>query len=266
MHEKPYIIWTLRRTGGTSFGTLLEKLSSHTSIQHEPFNPDRIYGSISKDWEASYNAERLNKSLSAALDSRPNIKHCFDVVSIPLNAALLKATVEGGYHHILLCRFTEIDRLFSLAIANMTGSWGPSEAKRIFKEVRNGDRILPALRIKESINDMTDCHLRTIWLENALLLSSAPHTKLYFEELFDNPSLGTSKIKTLLAELGHSADRIELLSTEIDRILKSAGQETREMAKFVPNYESWLAALEGTKTLLPPLGLANSLHINSEVK
>ena len=42
--KRPFIIWTLRRTGGTI-------LAAHIGVKHhEPFNKDRIFGDVSKAW------------------------------------------------------------------------------------------------------------------------------------------------------------------------------------------------------------------------
>ncbi len=45
---RPFIIWTLQRTGGTNLTVRLVELSGLESFPHEPFNIERIHGHITK--------------------------------------------------------------------------------------------------------------------------------------------------------------------------------------------------------------------------
>ena len=47
---RPFIIWTLRRTGGTNLATRLMALSQYPKLEHEPFNPDRVHGHVTRNW------------------------------------------------------------------------------------------------------------------------------------------------------------------------------------------------------------------------
>ena len=61
----PFIIWTLQRTGGTNLAKQSVSRSDlmcnqHESVSmdykpldHEPFNMDRVYGHITRQWMAS---------------------------------------------------------------------------------------------------------------------------------------------------------------------------------------------------------------------
>ena len=46
--KSKFIIWTVRRTGGTRFTTKLTDMSIYPVAEHEPFNIDRMFGKITK--------------------------------------------------------------------------------------------------------------------------------------------------------------------------------------------------------------------------
>ena len=46
--SKPFFIWMMRRTGGTSLSSLLMTMSEFQGGEHEPFNEDRQYGKYVK--------------------------------------------------------------------------------------------------------------------------------------------------------------------------------------------------------------------------
>lgn len=138
----PFIIWAARRVGGTEFSNILFRNSVNRTTQHEPFNSDRIFGFIGRNWEAENNFERLKDDLRCLLSRPINLKHCAETVRPELNQALLEVTIELGYQHLFQIRRTPEDRLLSLFYSQVTGIWGskqvdsfaPSDTERALRE------------------------------------------------------------------------------------------------------------------------------------
>lgn len=250
MPYKTIIAWTFKAGGGTNIGTSLARLSSHSSIKHHILNPDRPCGTISKEWNAFYDAQKVHRSISGALDLRPNLKHCFKGFLIAIDVELLQKRLQCACDHIVLCCHGEVNRLFPLAIAVISGPWSHTEAQRMFCEDRNGDRILPFFRIQEALNQMSDCQNLTDRLVNTLNQSGDQHSSLYFKGAYEEPTLGKPEIIVMLKEICHTEDRIELLNSNIEKPVKNAGKKNDEMASFVPNIRSWRNAPDRIRSIL----------------
>ena len=67
--SRPFIIWTMQRTGGTALAELLMEMSEHRSAEHEPFNwakkSPRQFWPITDAW----NRTRDHVALSGELDA-----------------------------------------------------------------------------------------------------------------------------------------------------------------------------------------------------
>lgn len=237
--DKPFIIWALRRTGGTTFAALLAKASSHPSVPHEPFNPDRLYGWVTQAWNQDFDVEKMQTSISEILQKKSAIKHCYEVTPQPLNIVLLLESARQGYHQIFLRRRAEVDRMFSLKIAELTGAWGADKAESIFEEIRSGKRERPEISLRASLLHMSDCKLRTTWLEHSLQAMKIDYSDVYFEDLYENLEAGTGCVNAVLSKLGHSEERIAELKPQVERALSTNGQRTRQIDQFVKNSAEW---------------------------
>ncbi|MGV8988662.1 MAG: hypothetical protein ACOH2H_20555 [Cypionkella sp.] len=237
--DKPFIIWALRRTGGTTFAALLAKASSHPSVPHEPFNPDRVYGWVSKEWNRDFDVERMRTSISEILQKKSAIKHCYEVTPHPLNILLLLESARQGYHQIFLRRRAEVDRMFSLKIAELTGAWGAEKAESIFEEIKSGKRERPEISLPTSITHMSDCKLRSTWLEHSMQSLKINYSEVYFEDLYEDLEAGTGCINKVLSQLGHSGERIAELKPQVELALSASGQGTRQIDQFVKNSADW---------------------------
>lgn len=254
--DKPFIIWALRRTGGTTFAALLAKASSHPSVPHEPFNPDRIYGSIAKAWNQEHDVEQMRTSISKVLSKGTSIKHCYEVVPQPLNAMLLQEAAKHGYQQIFLRRRAEVDRMLSLKIAELTGAWGADMATSIFDEIKSGVRQPPEISLRNSIAHMTDCMLRSTWLEHNLESRKLNYSAVTFEDLYQNLEAGTKSVNTVLAQLGHSAEQIADLLPQVKDALSSNGQKTEQIYQYVQNSAEWRQRMQATWDMMQSVEVA----------
>lgn len=264
--DKPFIIWALRRTGGTTFAALLAKASSHPSVPHEPFNPDRLYGWVAQEWNQTFDVERMRSSISEILQKKSAIKHCYEVTPQPLNIVLLLESARQGYHQIFLRRRAEVDRMFSLKIAELTGAWGAEKAESIFEEIKSGKRDRPEIPLRTSIMHMSDCKLRSTWLEHSLQSLKIDHSNVYFEDLYETPQAGAGCVNATLAQLGHSTERIAQMKPQVELALSASGQKTRQIDQFVLNSAEWrskmqlvwdmMCSVDTAENLMSPTGAA----------
>jgi len=75
---KPFIIWTLRRTGGTTLQAILEEHSGLPTIEHEPFLPGRVLSGVAEAHRAG-DRTGFDEGVREILRAGYPIKHCFEV-------------------------------------------------------------------------------------------------------------------------------------------------------------------------------------------
>lgn len=184
--ERPYLILTLRRTGGTSLMSFLAQVSAFDGVQHEPFNPDRIWGPLVADYLASGDAVALRAAIAAELESRPNIKHCFEVVPTEVTLALIEECRDRDYGFLVLTRRDEASRLRSLFLAQATGAWGSGDARRIYPEILSGARKVAPIPVetvqRQTLADAASFGRTMLLLRNRRI----PHDWVLFEELYQD--------------------------------------------------------------------------------
>ena len=142
------IIWTFRRTGGTNLTSAIIKSLGDKTVEHEPFNTDRVFGSITTKWRETRDIDKLRSSLHQVFAQNISFKHCLEIIPMEMNFLLLELATEYGYKHLFLYRENAADRLLSLNYAMRTGIWGskgktPIEcAKDVFSEPVNISKLL----------------------------------------------------------------------------------------------------------------------------
>lgn len=134
----PFLIWTLRRTGGTTFTRLLHEASGRAEVWREPFGRHGNLFALRQRFVEDKDAARLAEGLEVALAPRPNIKHCFEVCPARFNAVLLNTATRLGYRHIYLDRRDEAARIESLEFARLTGAWGKDQADQLQRALAEG--------------------------------------------------------------------------------------------------------------------------------
>lgn len=237
------MIWTMRRTGGTTLASLLSTLSEHTGVQHEPFNNERMYGHISAAFAQTADAAQLRLDLRECLAKRPVIKHCYELMSHAFNEVLLEVTAELGYRHIILDRRNETDRIVSLELAYLTGAWGGDAAKKIYPAIEAGEVLLEPLNMQRAQHQMRLCHTRRQELAQKMAVAQIVPFVVYFEDVYSDPQAGRALIARLLAFLGirpeDHADYEKLVS---DALLRR-GQNSAQILQAVPDVDAAIKTL-----------------------
>lgn len=181
--HRPFIIWTLRRTGGTALSSALFSTSSYDTIEHEPFNSDRLYGHLVESWKEERNNERLDQAIENILANKVLIKHCFEMVPKAINDALMETSIRNGYRHVFLLRKNPKDRLLSLNYSLMTGVWGDRQSKTKTIDPSVFKRPIPVdQRLKHEISCRKEAHR----IYSKLRAMGCDPELIYFEDLFGN--------------------------------------------------------------------------------
>lgn len=240
MTEHPWLILTLRRTGGTSLTTFLSAASSFPTIEHEPFNVARTLGAITKAFRETDDTEAMTRAIRAALAHRPNIKHCIEIIPLELTRALIDICNDLGYRFIVMTRRDEARRLASLFLAVATGAWGPDAAEKIYPQIISGDLTPEPIDLKKLQHRVsTDFHSvgRTLSL---LRNRNIDYPWLLFEELYFGDTPIEQQARTLATGLGIdiAADDPRLLA-----FAERDGQKSASIAAYVENYDEAVARL-----------------------
>ena len=199
---RPFLILTLRRTGGTSLMSFLGRCSAFPTVQHEPLNRDRLWGAVTRDFAATGDATTMTAALGTLLEPRPNIKHCIEIVPPEITRALIEQAAARDYAIFVQTRRDEAGRIASLLIALSTGAWGPEQAAKVYPQILDGSRKarpvelakLPGLVRK----DAAALGQTLVMLRNRGLTPDW----LVFEELYKGATPVADQARALAAGLG----------------------------------------------------------------
>lgn len=241
MSTRPYLILTLRRTGGTSLTSFMQDVSDFPRLQHEPLNPDRVWGDIARSFAADEQQEALRAALAARLEQRPNIKHCFEIVAPRITQALIEACAERDYGIFLLTRANEASRLQSLFLAQATGAWGPREAARIYPRILSGEvRLDPvdlqAVRRRHARDASMLGHVLRMLRHRRI-----PYHWLLFEEVYARDGEIAGRVCDIAMQIGVQIDHDD------DRLInfaQTSGQVSADILPYLPNRDAFESLLE----------------------
>ncbi len=179
--ERPFIIWTLRRTGGTNLANALFGASSYKNAYHEPFNIDRKFNFVQNNWKASQDPEQLLLDVQQAFTGLPLIKHCLEVCPMPVNMAIMAEAARKGYKHLFLYREGAQERLLSLNFAQLTNVWGKEQVPEggISDDVYKSEIPVESI-IKHELN----CRKSLASMYELLLKREQKVEEVSFEELY----------------------------------------------------------------------------------
>lgn len=236
--KRPFIIWTLRRTGGTN-------LAAHIGVKHhEPFNKDRIFGDVSKAWLATKDEAGLRSGVKAALKGNPSIKHCVETVPEHVTQELLRQSVKKGYQHIFLIRRKPHGRVLSLQFAKSFDIWGADHArKKSLDEVETaiaGQELPIKSMIRQEVGDRKALRLA---FDEILSLGVTPAIAV-FEDVYDafNAPVSIALFGRICDHVGAARPQSD---EEVNKILFSGGQNTNDKYKLYQNYEEYLEKIAG---------------------
>jgi hypothetical protein len=241
----PLIIWTFRRTGGTSLRGILFWLSGRDSLQDEAFNddPPRQLGHITSAYRVSQDEAALRAGVRAAMAGRPNLKHCIENVPFRLNSVLVEETAALGYQNVVLLRLNEVERQISLEMALALGAWGPDEAREIYEEVRAGRQAVPPLRTKVMERQAESDAAALGKLVRLFMINGIVPITVFFEALYagDKPTR-CAAFRRLAAAVGIPG-AAALADDVFHKAAIESGQDSASMKTFFPNYAAASAAL-----------------------
>lgn len=224
MPEVPFIIWTLRRCGGTNLGSALFGASKFDTVQHEPFNGDRLYGEVTKSWQNNKDKDDLRTSIEKILAKKPLVKHCFEIIPDEVNLVLLEESVKLGYKHLFLYREYPSNRLLSLNYAQVTGIWGKEHKKSITLVDSVFDTPVDAARL---IRHEKDCRRKIRELYQRLISCDADPVSVSFEALYTGVyEYSALLVKEVFGFLGLSGKMIS--EKDLRGMLRRGGQGTKD--------------------------------------
>lgn len=244
--EKPIIIWTLRRTGGTSLANLLFTSSNFKTIQHEPFNQERVWGDVSKeltnqlskptDEITKYDLGHLRERIAIYCNLKRNIKHTIDNTPFLVTKYLLEVSQEVDYRHIVLLRKNQFRRILSLIIAQQT-TWKLGHTPDVaFSKVINGELEMQEISFK-SIAQIFNSAINMIGrLYEELHQNNIEYHRVYFEDLYSDKLDEQERIQNTTKILDYL--NIEQYDPNLleQKIFKSS-HNTQTVYKYIPNYD-----------------------------
>lgn len=242
--SKPFFIWTMRRTGGTTLTDLLMKLSEYPKIQHEPFNQDRIFGWVSTAWYEHRDVERTRRDLNEVLKDNPLIKHCFEIHGPKFNKLLLEVLRERGCRQMLLLRDDEVSRIMSLQLAQATGVWGKMGSEKGY--ARFCDDGAPELFFDlEDAREQLDSSIANwAWLKQQMEGLGIEPYRLRFEDLYDDVQAGMETVRKVLQHLDFPPEIYTENIEQIENILRFKGQNSAAKFSLVQNADAVRNALQ----------------------
>ncbi len=238
-----FVIWTFRRTGGTSLAQLLFDAAGGPRVGHEPFNIDREFGWVTRAFRENGDTAALAANIAQAMTDDPSIKHCHELVAPEMNAALLDHTLARGYRHLVLERDAEVERVLSLELARKTGVWGSREAKETYRRILEGEMQLGPIKLGEAVAQMRLCARRRA--ELAALFAArgvTPHV-VRFEEVYGRGAEGEQRVDEIFAHLGLDRDALPDYAARRHEALYARGQGSGRILPLVPNIEEVRDAL-----------------------
>ena len=184
MTPRPFLILTLRRTGGTSLMAFLSQISPFPSMEHEPFNKNRVWGPVAEGFRDTGEIAPVRAAIAEAVRDQRNLKHCFEFLPSAITAALIEACHAAGYRIFLLTRRNEVGRIASLFLARATGAWGSAQAGEIYPRILAGEIEAQAVDPKAMQNQMARDMRATCQVQALLRHRRIPYDWQIFEELY----------------------------------------------------------------------------------
>ncbi|MEP4249932.1 hypothetical protein [Tateyamaria sp.] len=241
MSEQPWLILTLRRTGGTSLTSFLAEVSKFSAVEHEPFNVDRIFGSITQDFQKTGDVDAMRAAVADAVKDHPNIKHCVEIIPLELTRALIDECIAQGYGFMVLTRKNEARRVLSLLLAVSTGAWGPKAASGIYPKIIDGTQKAQPIDLQKVQNRVRQDYFAIGRTLSLLRNRQVDYQWLVFEELYFGETSIEEQARSVAGRLG-----IEIAPDDarLAAFSQRDGQKSESIAQYVKGYDEAAELLE----------------------
>jgi capsular polysaccharide transport system permease protein len=258
----PFILWTLRHTGGDGLVGVLAAMSESGSAGHEVRDVITVTGDDGTG-DGTRDAPAWSMRLEALVSERAPIRHRYDAHPLAVTLEVVDALTRADrYRHVLLRRRDEASRLFSHFVAQATGAgtdeawWRPTPLpiEDVVGAYQHGQRSTEAVRraIEAANRDVIEIYLEDLWLEDLWL-----EALWGMEALRDgSPADGLSGLDRLLDFLDFSPETVSAHRAALDAAIVTERHHARAVARFVPNAREIGAALVAAGWMCPPGGVA----------
>ena len=245
--SRPFFIWTMRRTGGTSLASMLMEMSEYNGVQHEPFNLDRKYGYVIKEFRDNRDDDRLTNKLDNIFDSYPLIKHCYELFGTEFNDLILKSIgKKEPYRHLFLKREDEVSRIMSLYLAFQSEVWGVESTSK-YQSIINGEKKLEPFPIDNMKKHLFWCNRITEHIKCKLTENGNEYIEISFEDIYDGDrEERLRRLDKLFDYLEFDQDIRDNFSDVIEEKIFNSSQKSKSVIELVPNYEETKEVLSST--------------------
>lgn len=242
--SKPFFIWTMRRTGGTSLTTLLTDISEYRGMEHEPFNLDRRLGKFIQDFRNGQEHQKILDELDELFSDTPLIKHCYELFGMDFNKLLIESTIKQDYKHIFLKREDEISRVVSLFLAQQTSVWGPEQKKQKYDDIISGKSKLVPFNIEKMLEHYKWCQNITNKIQTALVKNGKEFKTISFEDFYvGDRDDRLENLYELFDYLEFESDVPQVYHDQIEEKIFKSSQNSQDILAYVPNYKEAIEVL-----------------------
>lgn len=228
------MVWTLRRTGGTTLQKILSLAYDEGRVYAEPFNWDRAFGRYSKRLAQGGTAAEFYQSLLPEFERPLTIKHCVELMQRKVNAALFSTSLLQDFRHVILYRRNELKRIQSLVIAESTAFWGQSQVDAYDAYLADHPELIKRVDYDRTLK-IVDFGIEQLRAVRAALTEwNIGFVELRLEDLYaDGPEAAYATLATELTGLG-----IDLGSVKRKAVLgrmERGQQHSSKLLRWVPN-------------------------------
>ena len=255
--SKPFIIWTMRRTGGTSLTDMLMEISEYNTIDHEPFLLERELGYVTKKFMSlpkDNRSKEIEKILGNLFEQKVLIKHCYEILGSDFNKALVdNFALRSDYKHIFLLRKNEVSRMLSLMLAFQTDVWGKHGSESIYRMIHSGEKSLKPFDLKTVEKEEKIAIESTQYIKAILDEKNIDILPIFFEDLYIGEKEDRiKKLEELFLFLEFDKDQIIQHKELIDHTLFNRSQKSHSVLNFVPNLQevkTFIATIPGIDSI-----------------
>jgi len=246
--SKPFFIWTMRRTGGTSLTDLLMKMSEHQVVEHEPFNLDRVFGYITQAYKkqsVNEDTSEVSFSLDRLFMSKPLIKHCYEITDSNFNKILINSLKDTDYKHIFLLRRDEVSRMLSLFLAYQTNVWGKHGSEERYNMIKSGEKVLKPFDMEHVREEEETAILKTKMIQKFLNEENIFYKIVYFEDFFTGKKdIRLNNLNDLFYYLEFDKKIVKEYKNLIEQTIFNKSQKSSSILEYVPNHKEAKSMLE----------------------